>query len=83
LKRNNLLKVLFVYRTYGKEQANPVVQNQIQGLKDIGVDICEFRIAKGGIKSYLNSVFGIRRIVKKENVKIIHAHYSLSGLFHL
>jgi glycosyltransferase involved in cell wall biosynthesis len=73
------MKVLFVYRVYGERKENPVVDNQIKGLREEGVEIVEYMIGSGGFKTYLKSIIGIRKAIKEYDVNIIHAHYSLSA----
>ena len=48
------MKVLFVYRVYGANKINPVVQNQMNALRNNGIDIIEFTIKNGGIINYIN-----------------------------
>lgn len=72
-------RVLFVYRVYGKNASNPVVQNQIFDLSKAHIDIFEFQINKGGIYSYITSIIKVRKLTKKHHISLIHAHYSFSG----
>ena len=76
---NNYVRVLFVYRAYGQNRHNPVVQNQIVSLIKQSVDIVEYQITSGGIQGYLKAIFGIYRTVRMTQPDLIHAHYSYSG----
>jgi len=75
----SLIKVLHIYRGYGKGLKNTVVDNQIATLKGIsGFKIETYVLRKGGIE-YLRSIIKVRSFVKKQKIDIIHAHYSFSG----
>lgn len=73
------MKVLFVYRVYGKDEKNPVVQNQIKSLQEYGLDIVEYKIAKGGVLSYVISIIKLFRFTLLNKFDVTHAHYSFSG----
>ena len=73
------MKVLFVYRVYGANKINPVVQNQMNALKNNGIDIIEFTIRNGGIINYIKSIVNLFFFSLKNDFDIIHAHYSYSG----
>lgn len=74
------MKVLFIYRVYGTDQKNPVVQNQLNSLSRSGIEILEFRIKKGGVKYYLISIMRLIAFSFRNKYDIIHAHYSYSGI---
>ena len=73
------MKILFVYRVYGVNEINPVVQNQMNALRKHGVDIIEFTIKNGGIINYIKSIVNLLYFSSFNNYDIIHAHYSYSG----
>ncbi len=72
------MKVLFVYRGYGKDGVNSVIDFQRKSLIKSGVDVDIFPI-KGGGMTYITSIFALRKHLKKRPADIIHAHYSFSG----
>jgi len=72
------MNILHVYRGYGNSLINPVIDNQIAMLSDSDDSIYRFILNKGGIR-YLTNILKLRRAVKKNNIDIIHAHYSFSG----
>ena len=55
------------------------VQSQFDSLKAEGLDMVLFPIKGKGWKGYLKAVFALRRLVKREQPDIIHAHYSTCG----
>ena len=73
------MRVLFVYRVYGPNQINPVVQNQMNALRNEGVEIIEFSIKKGGIFNYFKSIISLLFFSLYNNYDLIHSHYSYSG----
>ncbi len=73
------MRVLFVYRVYGANKINPVVQNQMNALRNNGIDIIEFTIKNGGIINYIKSILNLFFFSLKNHFDLIHAHYSYSG----
>ena len=74
------MKVLFVC-SGNKSQGKPsiLVKNQGESLVEKGVEISYTLIAQKGIIGYLKAVIPIYKSIKKEQVKIVHAHYSLTA----
>lgn len=71
------MKVLFV--SSGRNgNVSVIVKNQGESLEAEGIEI-DYFIVKPGLAGYLSSVPKIRRIFKKGNYDLAHAHYSLSG----
>ncbi len=79
-KQEASLKVLFVC-SGNKSQGKPsvIVKNQADSLIDKGINISYSIISQKGILGYLNAVIPIYKSIKKEKVKIVHAHYSLTA----
>ena len=73
------MKILFVYRGYGKDLSNSVIDFQRKSLADSGLDISNFVIENGGLKNYLLAIIRLRSFVRKNNIDLIHAHYGFSG----
>jgi len=59
---------------------SPFVKEQVDSLKEIGLDIDYFLIKGKGITGYLKNYFNLIRLIKTNTYDIIHAHYGLSGL---
>lgn len=74
------MNVLFVSSGNSNSGINPIIQNQADSLKEIDVNIGHFTISGKGFRSYLNSVFLLRRFLKQNKYDLIHAHYSFSGI---
>lgn len=75
------MKVLFV--ASGNKAVGSVsafVQSQFDSLQQLGLDMSMYPVVGHGWKSYLRAAREVRRIVRKENVDIVHAHYSICGL---
>lgn len=72
------MNILHVYRGYGQNLENPVIDNQIVMLSDFDYSIYKFILNKGGIR-YITNIIKLRHIIKKNKIDIIHAHYSFSG----
>lgn len=73
------MKVLFVFRAYGKEKSNSVVDFQRASLIQQGINVDNFYLTKGGAKGYLQTIKKLRELLKTSEYDIIHAHYSFCG----
>lgn len=73
------MKILFVYRGYGSDLSNSVIDFQRSALEKAGHKIAVFPIPKGGLKGYINSWKDLRAFGRGEKIDIVHAHYSYSG----
>ena len=73
------MKILFVYRGYGSDLSNSVIDFQRNALEKAGLEIDIFPIKTGGINGYLCSLISLHSLIKKSHYDIIHAHYSYSG----
>ena len=74
------LKVLWVARGNGRGAFKAVVKNQFDSLA--GIDKIQFfslALEGKGIGLYLKNFFRIRSAVKKNQIDIIHAHYSFTA----
>lgn len=71
--------ILFVYRGYGLDHSNSVVDFQRDALKKTGLKVDCFPIRKGGSKGYLQSWRELWAVIKRCDYNLIHAHYSFSG----
>lgn len=74
------MKVIFVASGNQKiESIAPFVQVQMDSLADKGVEISLYRVVGRGIKGYLTNTVQLRKILKREQPDIVHAHYSICG----
>lgn len=74
------MTILFVASGGEKEQPSPIIGNQANSIVGNTIDIKFFIIKGKGLKSYLKSVFSLRKELKKNKIDIIHAHYGLCGI---
>lgn len=73
------MKILFVYRGYGRDLSNSVIDFQRASLVEAGINVDSFAIRSGGIKGYVKSLKELKKILKQTRYDLIHAHYSFSG----
>jgi len=73
------MKILFLYRGYGRDLSNSVIDFQQASLVKAGVDVDSFAIGTGGIKGYSKSLKELKTLLKQTQYDLIHAHYSFSG----
>ena len=74
------MKVLFV-GSGNKSKGKPsiLVKNQADSLIEKGLDVSFTLISQKGTLGYLKAVIPIYKSIKKERVKVVHAHYSLTA----
>ena len=73
------MKILFVYRAYGEDKSNSVIDFQRDSLLKQGVEISNFHITRGGIKGYFSAIKELRHLLKNKAYDVIHAHYGFCG----
>jgi len=73
------MKVLFISSGNTDSGINPVVYNQGESLKKIGLEIDYFPVIGRGWKGYFKNIPKLKNRLKQENYDLCHAHYSLSG----
>ena len=74
------MKVIFV--ASGNKNVGSVsafVQSQFDSLKEEGLDMILFPVVGHGAKAHLRAACSLRKLVRKENPDIVHAHYSVCG----
>ena len=74
------MKVIFV--ASGNKSVGSVsafVQSQFESLKEKGLDMILFPVVGHGVRAHLRAVRDLRRIIRKEQPDIVHAHYSICG----
>lgn len=70
---------MFVYRGYGKDSTNSVVDFQRDSLIKAGAQIECFPITNSKIKGYVKTIFTLREYLKNNQIDLIHSHFSYSG----
>jgi glycosyltransferase involved in cell wall biosynthesis len=73
------LKVLFVYRGYGYDRTNSVVDFQKASLITKGIEIESLAFNRGGLGGYIGAYKQLRSRLKTNPYDLLHAHYSYSG----
>ena len=73
------MKVLIVCRK--KLGTSPFIREQVDAIKDKGIDLQFFFIKGKGLKAYITSFSQLKKQIVTFKPDIIHAHYGLSGLF--
>ncbi len=75
------MKILFISSGNTDLGISPITFNQGESLKEHpNIDLEYFTIQGKGVLGYLKSIIPLRRIIKKNDYQIFHAHYSLSGI---
>ncbi len=75
------ISVLFVCSGNSKNfEVAPFIKSQGESLKDQNIDVNYFLIKGKGLRGYWKAAKELRTEVKKTNIDIIHAHYSLTAL---
>ena len=75
-----MIKIVHVYKGNGKNLRNSVIDAQIDSIKDDSIQIIKFPLKTSGALSYFWEFFRLRKYVKENDVDLIHAHYSYSGI---
>ena len=73
------MKILIVASDKGGHFV-PFIEEQIMALEALGVQVVRYGITGHGIMGYLHELPTLKRMIRKENPDLIHAHYGLSGL---
>ena len=75
------MKVLFVASGNPEtKEVVPFIRAQAVSIQEEGIEIVFAPIQKGGgLRGYLKARHAIRELALRENVNLIHAHYTLSG----
>ena len=77
------MKVLFIGSSNYEEGISSIVANQGKSLEDIGIDVEYFGIYGKGARGYLKNLSPLKKVIRKGNYDILHAHYGVSGLLTL
>jgi glycosyltransferase involved in cell wall biosynthesis len=74
------MRILIVYGG-NKGGVAPFITEQVDSLKQIGVEFKYFLIKGKGFWGYLKNLPHLKKVLKEYKPDLIHAHYGLSGLF--
>ena len=73
------MNILFVSSGNSSIGLNPIIKNQGTSLERNDLNVQYFLIRGRGVFGYLGNVIALRRLIKKKEFDIVHAHYSMSG----
>lgn len=73
------MRVMVVARSKAGLYA-PFVTEQVNALKQAGIDLCLFPVSESGIWGYLSHLPKLQHAIKKWRPDLIHAHYGLCGV---
>jgi len=59
---------------------SPFVVEQMQAIREYGIDVDTYGIVGKGLWGYLNNIKELKRKIRAYKPDLIHAHYGLSGL---
>lgn len=62
----------------GAPQRGRWVRDQVEEIRQLGVEVEEFRFARGR-GAYLPATRRLRRLLRRERFDLVHAHYGLAG----
>lgn len=71
---------ILIVANYNPGHFSPFVVEQMEALREAGVEIDTYGIVGKGWFGYLKNISGIRRKIRMFKPDIVHAHYGLSGL---
>lgn len=73
------MRVLFISRSHPDSGISPIIINQGESLRKMGIDLQFYGISGKGIKAYVKHIFLIQKFLKKNKFDIVHSHYSFSA----
>lgn len=73
------MKVLIVCRK--KNDVSPFISEQVESIREHGIEVNYFFIQGNGIKAYLKEYPLFKKEISAFKPDLIHAHYGLSGIF--
>jgi teichuronic acid biosynthesis glycosyltransferase TuaC len=74
------MKVLVIGSGNHAGHFSPIVENQAGSLREAGVEISLFFVNGRGMRGYLRNIIPLRRVLRKKEFDVVHAHYSFSGM---
>ena len=73
------MNILFVSSGNSKTGISPIIKNQGESLINSGANVTFFTIKGKGIIGYLKNVLPLKRLLRKNEYDVVHAHYSMSA----
>jgi teichuronic acid biosynthesis glycosyltransferase TuaC len=74
------MKVLFVCSGNSKDfEIIPFIKEQGESLRDFGIDVDYYPVVGKGLWGYVKAGFSLRKLLRKNQYDLIHAHFTYSG----
>ena len=73
------MKVLFVRSGNAPPGNLSFIKEQAESLRDIGCVIHFFPVKGKGVRGYLINLPELKRVIQRNRIDLVHAHYGLSG----
>lgn len=74
------MKILVVSRLKPNKKISIITHRQMFSIQKMGHNLIYFSVEKGGLFGYLNALIKLRKVLRKNNFDVVHAHYSLCGI---
>ena len=74
------MKILVVSRLKPNNKISIITHRQMYSIQKLGHNLIYFSVDKGGLFGYLSALIKLRKILRKNNFDVVHAHYSLCGI---
>lgn len=74
------MKVLFISSGNINGGISPIIKNQSESLRNVGLTIEHFTINGKGLISYLRHIYLLKKYLQFNKYDLYHAHYGLSGM---
>ena len=73
------MKVLFVSGKKIDGHLSPIIKNQTNSLRNIGLKVDNYSVENKGFYGYLKEISVLRKHLRQHKYDLIHAHYAYSG----
>src|SRR5688572_19026115 len=74
------MKVLFVSSGNNKDfDIIPFIKEQGESLREEGIDVDYYPVVGKGLMGYVKAGFGLRKLLKRKQYDLIHAHFTYCG----
>ena len=73
------MKVLFIANANRRKDVSPIIKAQAASLEKTGIEVVIYPMLGQGFLGYFKNIYPLNRLIKKEKINIVHAHYSLCG----
>lgn len=74
------MKILFLASANRDPKISPIIRSQGQSIADLGIDVEYFGIRGKNAFGYLKNIPKLRKVIREQQIEVIHAHYLFSGI---